>query len=176
MSGTNPARVATSARLRLRHLDAGDEAFIIALLNEPGFLRYIGDRKVRTADDARRYIEDGVRASYRKHGYGLNAVERLDSGAPIGICGLLKRDELEAPDIGFAFLSGHEGQGYAYEAAVAALQHGRDVLGITRVIAIVSPDNARSIRLLHKLGLKQARLVRLNGHDKDAALFVPDGG
>jgi RimJ/RimL family protein N-acetyltransferase len=139
-------------RLRLRRMSLDDDAFIRTLLNEPSFLRYIGDRGVRTLDDARRYIADGPLASYERLGFGLYVVETRSDGAPIGICGLLKRDTLDHPDIGFAFLPRFWSQGYAYESASAVLNYGRDALGIRRVLAITSPDNEASIRLLTRLG------------------------
>ncbi|NKF20831.1 GNAT family N-acetyltransferase [Solimonas marina] len=172
MTTAPPAWALTSPRLRLRHLDRGDEPFVLALLNEPGFIRHIGDRKVRSLDDATRYIEDGVQASYRKHGHGLYAVERREGGETIGLCGLLKREELDAPDVGYAFLSAYEGQGYAREAAAATLTHARDALGYRRVLAIVSPDNERSIHLLQKLGLQSQGTVRMKAHDHDVALYA----
>lgn len=146
-----------TARLTLRELESQDAAFIQQLLTEPDFLRYIGDRGVRDLDSARRYIEHGPRTSYAANGFGLWAVERRDTGAPIGICGLLKRDTLDDVDIGYALLGAHGGAGFALEAAEATLAWAREVLGVHRVVAIVMPDNARSIRLLERLGMRFER-------------------
>ncbi len=146
-----------TARLTLRELESSDAPFIQQLLTEPGFLQYIGDRGVRDLPSARRYIEHGPRASYAAHGFGLWLFERRDTATPIGICGLLKRDTLDDVDIGYALLAAHGGSGFALEAAQATLAWARDVRGLQRVVAIVMPDNARSIQLLERLGMRFER-------------------
>lgn len=139
-------------RLILRHFNRDDGPFILALLNEPSFLRYIGDKKVRTLDDARQYIANGPVATYAQHGFGLYQVELKDTHTPVGMCGLLKREELPHPDIGFAFLPDFWNKGFAYEAAAAVLKDARERLQLDRILAIVNPDNEASIKLLEKLG------------------------
>ena len=136
-------------RLRLRPFTLDDAAFIVGLVNDPDWLRYIGDKGVRTVDDARRYLREGPLASYARHGFGLLAVE-VD-GEPIGMCGLLKRDALPDPDLGFAYLPRARGRGYALEAARAVLDAAREA-GHQRVLAVVTPGNARSIAVLEKAG------------------------
>lgn len=153
-------------RLALRHLGESDAPFIVELLNDADFLRFIGDRGVRTEDDARQYVENGPRASYAAHGFGLYRVAERESGASVGICGLLKRDSLEDVDVGFAFLPAFRGRGYAREAAEAVLGEARDRFGLTRVVAIVSPQNEVSARLLERLGFSFERLVRLGPKDE----------
>lgn len=160
-----------TARLRIRELTPADAPFILALLNDPDFIRNIGDRNVRTPDDARRYIEAGPMASYARHGFGLCLVQTID-GEAIGICGVLKRDELPAPDIGFAFLPAYRSQGYALEAATAVLAYVRDVLRMPRLLAIVNPANQASIRLLERLGLAFDRIVRLSERSAELALYA----
>lgn len=162
-----------TSRLTLRLIRAHDAPFILRLLNEPSFLRFIGDRGVRTLDDARAYIENGPGASYARHGFGLWLAELRDSATPIGMCGLLKRDTLDDVDIGFAFLPAWWGQGFAHEAAAAVMDHARYSLGIARVVAIVSPENASSIRLLEKIGLTFGRRIDLNGDGRETCLYVP---
>ena len=147
-------------RLRLRRLSLEDAGFMLGLLNEPAYVRFIGDKGVRSIEGARDYILKGPMASYERFGFGLYLVELKDSGAPLGICGLLKRDSLPDVDIGFAFLPQFWSQGYALEAASAVMAYGRDGLGLNRIIAIVSPDNERSIKLLNKLGLQFERMAR----------------
>ncbi|MDT8437861.1 MAG: GNAT family N-acetyltransferase [Wenzhouxiangellaceae bacterium] len=143
--------VLTTARLKLRQLTDADAAFLVRLLNDPAFIANIGDRGVRDEADARAYLATGPRASYHKHGFGLYRVER-DDGTPIGICGLLKRENLELPDIGYALLPEHRGSGYAREAAVAVLGEARDRFRLVEICAVVSPGNAPSIALLEALG------------------------
>lgn len=167
--------VLETPRLRLRELDEGDTAFIVELLNQPDFLRFIGDRGVRDAAQARAYLREGPLASYARHGHGLYAVARRQDGRPIGLCGLLVREGLPAPDIGFAFLPAWYGQGYALEAARAVLDDARDRLHLERVLAIVSPGNDRSVALLRKLGLRDAGTIRLPGRDEDVLLFDAAG-
>ncbi|HEV2673161.1 MAG TPA: GNAT family N-acetyltransferase [Aliidongia sp.] len=161
-------------RLILRELVVEDAPFIHALVNDPSWLRFIGDRNVRTFDDARSYILDGPIAMYQRLGFGLWLVELKDGGTPIGLCGLIKRDTLDHVDIGFAFSPVYRGQGYAMEAAQATLSHAAGDLGLTRVLAIVDPDNARSIRLLERLGLAFERMVRTAPDKPPLKLFARD--
>jgi RimJ/RimL family protein N-acetyltransferase len=166
-------KILKTERLILRQMNVDDHEFIFQLVNEPAFIRNIGDKGVRTLEDARDYILTGPVASYAKFGFGLYLVELAETGAPIGICGLLKRDSLEDVDIGFAFLEKFWGKGFAYESAAAVMEYGRSVLGINRIVAITSPDNEGSIRVLSKLGLRFERMIRLPGSDEDTRLFVP---
>lgn len=139
-------------RLLLREFTPADAPFIVRLLNQPSFIENIADKGVRTEADAVRYLEDGPLASYRKHGHGLWAVVLKATGLPIGMCGLIKRDALPDVDVGYAFLPEAWGQGYAGEAVAASLEHGRAALGLRRVVAVVTPGNEPSIRLLLKQG------------------------
>jgi RimJ/RimL family protein N-acetyltransferase len=159
-------------RLILRHLSAGDAEFVLALLNEPSFIRYIGDKGVRNLDDARRYIADGPIKSYEVNGFGLNLVQLKTGNTPIGICGVLKRDTLPDPDIGFAFLPSYWNQGYAFESAAAVMAHARGTLGLDCILAITSPDNEASERLLGKIGLRFLRLVKLTEDAAEVKLFT----
>ena len=164
-----------SERLELRKLTIVDAPFILELLNDGDFHRYIGDRGVRTLADAENYIQQGPAVSYARHGHGLYLVVRREDGARPGICGLIKRDTLPCEDIGYAFLPAWRGQGYAIEAARAAMADGRERLGIERVVAIVTPGNERSVRLLAKLGLSQGKRVRLGAGEEECLLLeAPD--
>jgi RimJ/RimL family protein N-acetyltransferase len=165
--------VLETERLRLRRLDEGDAEFLLGLLNEPSYVRNIGDRGVRTIDDARRYLAERFVASYERHGFGLYLVELKATGEAIGICGLVKRDSLADPDVGFAFLPRFWSKGYATESAAAVMAYGRDALGIGRIVAIVSPDNAGSIRVIEKLGLRYDRETVSDGGDV-IRLYTPD--
>lgn len=164
-----------TARLRLRDIAPSDAPFILTLLNEPSFLQNIGDRGVRTPDDARAYIENGPMASYARHGFGLYLVELRDSREPIGICGLLRRDALPDPDLGYAFLPGYWGRGYAFESAAAVRHYVREQLGVRRLLAIVSPANDASIRLLERLGFSFERMARVNDDRPEVKVFVDEG-
>lgn len=144
-------------RLVLRPLTTDDAPFILTLLNEPSFLRFIGDKKVRNLDDARQYLLNGPIASYNAHGFGLLLVELNDSKTPIGMCGLLKREELPDPDIGFAFIPDYWRQGFGFEAATAVMNDARERLKLPRILAIVSHDNEASIKLLERLGMSYER-------------------
>jgi len=166
--------VLETERLRLRWLTPDDAPFIIELLNDPSFIRYIGDKQVRTHDDARAYVLNGPAKSYETYGFGLNLVELKSEGMPIGICGLLKRDTLPEPDIGFAFLPAYWNQGYALEAAAAVMQHGRETLGVKVVLAITTPDNEASGKLLSKIGFRFDRVVKLSEDATEVKLFTSD--
>ena len=164
--------VLRTERLILRHLSEDDAPFILQLLNEPGFIENIGDRGVSDLDGARRYINEGQGASYQKYGYGLWATVLRNTGEAIGICGLVKRDGLEDADIGYAFLQSSWGRGYAREAAAATLDHARDVIGLTKVVAITKPSNAGSIAVLGKIGMKAAGMIKVPGYDDESAYFT----
>jgi len=165
--------ICETERLILRHLQSDDAAFILTLLNEPSFLENIGDKRVRTLDDARHYIQTGPQASYVEHGFGLFLVQLKETDAPIGICGLIKRDGLDAPDIGYAFLPPFWSKGYAIEAASAVMIFAQETLGLQRIVAITTPDNHASIRVLSKLGLKFDKMIRLPGANAESRLFTP---
>jgi len=167
--------VLETERLTLRRIGPDDAGFILDLLNEPSFLLHIGDKGVRTEDDARRYIQEGPRASYQRFGFGLLLVERRGGGEPIGICGLLKREWLEDVDLGFALPPGFWGEGYAFEAASAVLAHARERLGLRRIVAITSLDNEPSIRLLAKLGFRFERIARFTPDGPELRLFASEG-
>jgi RimJ/RimL family protein N-acetyltransferase len=172
--------VIQTPRISMRELDFGDAEFILELLNEPSFIRHIGDKGVRTLADARDYMLQGPMDSYARHGFGLYAAclreahNGVPVGTPMGICGLVKREGLDAPDVGFAFLSRFWSKGYAVESAAAVLAHARDVLNIDRLVAITAPDNAQSIALLEKIGLKFERTIRLDDHAPELKLFGPE--
>jgi [ribosomal protein S5]-alanine N-acetyltransferase len=160
-----------TARLRLRRFSEDDAEFIISLLNDPAFIRFIGDRGVRNAGDARGYLRNGPIKSYGENGFGLYLVTRSDTGAPIGMCGLIKRAGLADVDLGYAFVRPAWGRGYASEAAAAVLDYGRNALALRRIVAIVDPDNAASIRVLERIGLKPDGTVRLPDDDMDLLLY-----
>ena len=166
--------VLETARLTLHRFCTDDAAFVVELLNEPSFLRYIGDKGVRTEADAGRYLETGPLDSYARHGFGLLRVGLKESGEPVGMCGLLKRDWLPDPDIGFALLPRFGRRGYALEAASAVLAHARDGLGLRRVVAITTPENDASIGLLGKLGFRFERMARPSDREPEVRLFGLD--
>lgn len=153
--------VAETERLVLREIVEDDAPFILELLNTPSFVKYIGDRGVLKIDDARNFIENRYRQSYREHGYGMFTVEQQVNGKAIGICGFVRRDTLPGPDLGFAFLPEYEGKGFGYESASAIMDYGRKQLGFERVYAITSLDNQISCKLLTKLGFYFERLIEM---------------
>jgi RimJ/RimL family protein N-acetyltransferase len=165
-------KILETERLILREIVETDAAFMLDLLNQPSFIKYIGDRNVRNLEQAREFIENRYRASYAEHGFGLYAVELKlqisDSrfqipNQAIGICGFVKRDTLPDADIGFAFLPQFERKGYAFESADAVMKYGKDVLGLKRVLAITTQNNESSGKLLEKLGFKFDNLIESNG-------------
>jgi RimJ/RimL family protein N-acetyltransferase len=164
--------VTESERLRVRWLDAGDSAFILELVNEPSWIRYIGEKGVKTLQDARAYIENGPGAMYKRVGFGLYMVELKETGEAVGICGLIKREGLKDVDLGFAFLPRFWRNGYAFESATAVMRYGTEVLGLRRVVAILSPDNDRSGRLLEKLGFRFEGMVELRPDDEELKLYA----
>jgi len=170
---SSSSMVLETERLVLRRLSTDDAEFVLGLLNEPSFLRYIGDRGVRNLEQATQYILNRLVTSYERNGFGLYLVELKESGIPIGISGLVKRDTLPDPDIGFAFLPAYWSKGYAVESAVAVMNHAREVLGLTRIVAITSLDNEASAKLLGKIGLRFERLIKLSEDEEEIKLFTP---
>jgi RimJ/RimL family protein N-acetyltransferase len=165
-------QILQTARLGLRQLEGADAPFILELLNDPSWLRFIGDKGVRSLSDAEHYIEEGPRKMYARFGFGLYLVESNQTSEPMGLCGLLKRETLDAIDLGFAFLPRFWGKGYAHEAAEAVLSDARTGLGIDRIVAITSPDNQASGRLLQKLGFALERTMRLTEDSQELLLYA----
>ncbi|HJR16380.1 MAG TPA: GNAT family N-acetyltransferase, partial [Gemmatimonadales bacterium] len=145
--------VLDTERLRVRLIRLEDADFILELLNDSAFVRFVGDKNVRTVEAAREYILTGPLTSYSQNGFGLWLVETKMTGLAVGLCGLLKRETLADVDIGFAFLPPYRSLGYAFESASAVFHYAREVLGIRRIVAIANPDNTRSIRVLEKIGM-----------------------
>jgi ribosomal-protein-alanine N-acetyltransferase len=162
--------VIITPRLVLRELTADDAPFILELLNETEFVRFIGDKGVKNVADARDYIRKGPVDSYVRHGFGLYAA-CLRDGSPLGICGLVKRDGLSDPDLGFAFLARYRSKGYALESARAVLQRGRNEFKLARILAITTPDNERSVALLQKAGFEFEGMIRLGESAEELKLF-----
>ena len=161
-------------RLTLAELQIEDAPFILELYNDPDFIKYIGDRNIHSIFDAKKFIKIGPQASYTENDHGLYKVSLKDH-TPIGICGLLKRDELDDPDIGFAMLPNYRKCGYTFEASVAVLNDGRNRLGLNCIIAITSPENKASIRLLNKLGMGFERMIQLAEIEYENKLFCING-
>ena len=164
--------VLETERLFLRRFTPDDAEFILTLVNEPSFLRYIGDKQVRNLEDARQYILNGPVASYERNDFGLYLVELREPHTPIGMCGLIKREELPDPDIGFAFLPDFWNKGFAFEAAAVVLQDAGDRLRLQRLLAITSQDNDASIKLLQRLGFRFAQEIKLSPDRERVKLFV----
>lgn len=174
-SGVHPPTVVLETpRLALRRFTLDDAEFVHAMVNDPAWIEHIGDRGVRTVEDARAYIRDRTLAQYDRLGFGMYVVTLRDSGEAIGSCGLIRRDSLDDVDIGFAFLPKYRGQGYATEAAAAVLDYGVKALGLTRVVAIVSPANHRSIRILERIGLRFERMLKLPDENAPIPLYAYD--
>ena len=166
--------VVKTSRLTLRQMTEADDNFILRLLNEPSFLEFVGDKGVRTLEDARAYISSGPMASYAEHGFGLYLVELTDDGATIGMCGLLKRDSLDDVDIGFALLPEFWSRGYAVEAGQAVMAMGHDTHGLDRIVAITAQHNEASKRVLEKIGMTLDGLIRMSEESDEICLFSRD--
>ena len=163
--------VLQTERLELRWLSVNDAPMMLAVWNDPAFVKFVGDRGVRTLEDAESSMREGLLQIYAEHGYGPFLVTRRDDGTQMGICGYFHRENLDAPDIGFALLNDYCGQGFGYESSAAVLEHGRVALRLPRVLAIVSPENNASIALLEKLGLSYDRPIRMPGDEHDVLLY-----
>ncbi|MFB5252799.1 GNAT family N-acetyltransferase [Bacillus mycoides] len=157
--------VLETERLTLRWLDVKDAPFILELVNDPAWIQFIGDKGIKNLEDAKKYILNGPVDMYNKMGFGLYLVERKEDLTPLGMCGLIKRDSLEDVDIGFAFLEKFRSKGYGYESAAAVIEYGVQKLGLKRIVAITSIDNAASGTLLEKVGLRFEKTISDSGED-----------
>jgi ribosomal-protein-alanine N-acetyltransferase len=175
LAAEDGTRVLETERLVLRRLSADDAPFVLELVNDPAWLRFIGDRGVRNIEDAREYIRKGPEESYAKLGFGLYRVEEKGHGVAAGICGLLKRETLEDVDLGFAFLPAFRGRGYAREAAAGVLALARGSFRLARVVAVTDPANEKSIRVLEGLGFRFERMTRLSANDTELRLYAHEG-
>ena len=164
-------KILETERTILREVTTDDAEFILDLLNQPPFIKFIGDRNVRNVVQARDYIESRFTESYKRFGFGMWVVALKDNQMPIGICGFVKRDSLPDADIGFAFLPQFEKKGYAFESAQAVMKYGRNALGLKRVLAITSQDNENSGKLLEKINFKFERLIKLPHDNEELKLF-----
>ncbi len=163
--------VCETARLVLRRFTLDDAEFVMELVNEPGWLRYIGDRNVHRLEQARGFIEQRLLGPYERLGFGFYRVERKEDGVPVGLSGLVKREGLDDVDIGFGQLARFSGRGYAHEAALEVVRMAAGDLKLSRLVAITQPDNAGSIALLLRLGMSFERTVRLPGEQVDLSLY-----
>ena len=164
-------KILETERLLLRQFSSDDSEFILELVNEPSFIQNIGDRGVRTLEDAKAYILNGPVASYAKNGFGLYLVALKETDESMGMCGLIKRDALNDVDIGYAFLPRFWSKGYAVESALATKEYARDVIGLNRLVEITDPANAGSMRVLEKIGLRFEKMVKLSEDDIELKLF-----
>jgi len=165
--------VLETERLVLREVAEADAAFVLDLLNSAGFIENIGDRGVRTQDEACGYIRERVIGSYQAHGFGMWLVEVAKR--PVGLAGLVKRDGLDDPDVGYAFIADAWGRGYAQEAAAAVVRHARGKLGIGKLAAITSPENYASMAVLRKIGFDFRGMIVLPDADRESTYFVSEG-
>jgi [ribosomal protein S5]-alanine N-acetyltransferase len=166
----------TTARLVLRDFTFDDAPFIVELLNDPGWLRFIGQRNVRSLDDARAFLRDCPMAHAARHGFALGAMQRRSDGVVVGMCGLIRRDTLPDVDVGYALLPAHRGQGYAREAAAAWVERGFQRHGLARIVAITKPDNDASARALVAIGMRFEARLRLAGAEEDSLLYAIERG
>ena len=158
-------------RLIIEHFTPDDDTFILALLNTPSWIAFIGDRSIKTKEDAGRYLKDRLIKSYTDKGFGFYITRLKSNNEPIGTCGLVKRDSLDIIDIGFAFLPEYEGKGYGYESSDAILTFAKNELKLLRIAAITNKENERSIGLLKKLGLHFQKMIILPSETEEIMLF-----
>ena len=166
----NSSYILETERLRLRQFDFGDCPFIIALLNSPGWLRFIGERNVKTVEQAQAYLKNGTMKSYEQNGFGLCMVE-TKACEPIGMCGIIRRDSLEHPDLGFALLPEYTSQGYGFEIGRAVLSYAKNDLKLPTVLAITVPTNTKSMRLLEKIGFSYVKNIHSESTNEELSLY-----
>lgn len=165
------ACILETERLILQRFTLQHAAFLKELMNSPGYLKYIGDRGVGDVKAAEQYIREKFMIAYAQYGYGFSVVTLKNDLIPIGGCGLIRRDGLPYPDIGFALLPEYGGMGYGFEIAAATIAHARDTLNIPQVLGITLPTNTRSIRLLERIGMEFQKMIRLPGDGEELMLY-----
>ncbi|MGI9552062.1 MAG: GNAT family N-acetyltransferase [Aurantibacter sp.] len=163
--------ITETKRLRIDRATPTDASFFLRLMNNPNWIRYIGDRGVVSEEHALEHIKSNLIKSYEEHGYGLYKMSLKSSDLPIGICGFVKRDYLDHADIGFAVLPEYEGKGFVFEAAQAVMAYGKNALKLNPILAITSRDNIRSKKLLLKIGLKEKSTVTPPNDNEELLLF-----
>jgi RimJ/RimL family protein N-acetyltransferase len=164
--------IVATHRTILRELTQDDAAFIHELVNQPSFLANIGDKGVRTIEDAKAFILDGPWRRGQPDGYGQFLVELKSDRRPIGVCGLLYRERLDVSDVGCAFMPEFWRQGYAFETATAVMEYGRSVLGVETIVGLTAEHNHASIALLGKLGMTFERMVKMTDDDPGTPLYT----
>lgn len=172
-----PTCMILTPRLRLRRLaphSETDQDFILELLNQDSFIRFIGDRSVRSREDAEHFLREGPDASFERHGFALMGIETRHDHALVGICGLLQRDFLPHPDIGYSLLDRHTGRGYVQEAAAAVLDWAWKNLKAEQIVATTTPDNTASRKVLERLGFRFEGLRVFPAHPGGSHYFVID--
>jgi len=159
-------------RLVLREVEAADADFLLELLNSPGFLENIGDRGVRNREDAEAYIIERVHGSYAEHGFGMWLTEQKADARKLGLAGLVRREGLDVPDVGYAFIADAWGRGYAQEAAAAVLAHAQGPMGIPKLAAVTTPENFASMAVLRKIGFTLQGMITLPGAERESTYFT----
>jgi RimJ/RimL family protein N-acetyltransferase len=164
--------IAETERLIISKVNLQDAPFFLELMNTPHWLKYIGDRNIKTEQDAEEHLKKGILKSYKDYGFGFyKLLLKEENNKIIGISGLVKREQLEDIDIGFGFLPEYEGKGFGYEAAVEIMNLAEHTLKFKRVLAITNPINKNSIKLLKKLGLTYKKNINPFNEDKELSLF-----
>jgi RimJ/RimL family protein N-acetyltransferase len=168
--------VLETERLQILEFKKKDAKFVFDLVNEPAWIEFIGDKNVKTLNDASNFIEHKLQLSYKENGFGLFLVQLKELNIPIGMCGLVNRPELDDIDVGFAFLAKHRKKGYAFESSKAMLDYAKNTLKINKIVAITNPNNMASGKLLEKLGFTFDKLIDLSKDGKDMCkLFIQKG-
>ena len=169
---TGAKKIVETERLVLREMTTADAPLMLALLNEPAFIDFVADRGVRTTQQAAAYIAEKILPSYAQFGFGFYVVEVKESGTPIGMCGLIKRETMDDVDIGFSILERYWGHGYATEAAAAVMKYALTTHRLSRVVAVTAPENFRSMAVLEKIGLRFEKMITLPGYGFESRLFT----
>jgi RimJ/RimL family protein N-acetyltransferase len=165
--------IAETHRLLISKLSLDDGPFFLELVNTPNWLKYIGDRNLKTVEDAKTYLKNGTLKSYNNFGFGFYKLQlKEENNKTIGTCGLIKRDALECVDLGFAMLPNYERKGFGYESSVAILKLAKEQFKLHKVAAITLPENTSSIKLLEKLGLSYEKTIKPFEDDEELLFFA----
>ncbi|GGH45214.1 GCN5 family acetyltransferase [Mangrovimonas yunxiaonensis] len=164
--------VAETPRLIISTFTTADAPFLISLLNTPSYLKYVGDKNIKTLTAAKNHIKERHLKSYKEHGFGFYKLQLKTTQETIGSCGLARRAELDHVDLGFAFLPEHEGHGYGHEASLKIMQLAKTQFNLKKLVAITLPTNQNSIKLITKLGFALEKKVKPFEDDEELLLFA----
>lgn len=158
--------IAETPRLLLRHFHIVDSDAMERVFCDPEVMKF--GNGAQSPEWVRKWIRGCLEDYHTKWGFGLYAVVEKNARQTIGFCGLSRFDDVGGraeTEIGYRLARAHWGKGLATEAACAVRDLGFGLLGLSRLISIIDPRNAASVRVAEKVGMKFEKNVVFQGYD-----------